>query len=74
MSFGEHVQKRREELGLNQSDLAQRVGVGQSSVCDWEKGRRPAPRPKLAPLAKALRVPVKQVEAWWIADLLSEAA
>ena len=32
MSFGEQMRRRREELGLSRSELAQRLGVSVSAV------------------------------------------
>ena len=37
------LRSRREALGLNQTDLAQFLGVKQSAVSHWEMGRRPIP-------------------------------
>jgi transcriptional regulator with XRE-family HTH domain len=67
MGFGEHVRARRLELGLDQLDLAQKLAVAQSSVCDWENGKMRPHRSRLPQLAKALRVPAKKVTSWWLA-------
>lgn len=37
--IGQRIKRRRQELGLTQKDLAERVGVDPSSVVNWEKGR-----------------------------------
>ena len=36
--LGEHLRKRRMDLGLRQSDVADRIGVGAQTVNYWEKG------------------------------------
>ena len=36
--MGGRIQKLRRELGLTQSEFAQRVGVGQAAVSSWEIG------------------------------------
>jgi ribosome-binding protein aMBF1 (putative translation factor) len=38
-SIGEHVHKKRHELGLHQGQLANLMGVGKSTVSDWEANR-----------------------------------
>ena len=38
MSIGEQIRRRREELGLSQSELAKRIGVTQGSVGNYESG------------------------------------
>jgi len=73
MGFGQQIRDRREELGLDQLEVAKKVGVRQSSVCDWETGEMRPRLDKIDSLAKALRVSAKKVKAWWIADLLGAA-
>lgn len=38
MGFGEQLRKRREEMGLTRNELAQRLGVTQSAVGNYETG------------------------------------
>jgi transcriptional regulator with XRE-family HTH domain len=38
-SLGEHIKKRRLDLGLTQKEVARRVGVNPSTVLLWEQGR-----------------------------------
>lgn len=33
------IKERREELGMTQTELADKLGIGQSSVASWEIGR-----------------------------------
>ena len=40
MIFGEAIKKRREELGLTQQDLAEKLFVSRQTVCRWENGTR----------------------------------
>ena len=40
MSFGDAIKKKREELGLTQHDLAQKLFVSRQTVCRWENGTR----------------------------------
>ena len=36
MSIGERIKKRREELGISQSDLAKRIGVSKQTMYKYE--------------------------------------
>lgn len=38
-TLGEHLKKRRRELGLLQREAAARLGVSTETVVNWEKGR-----------------------------------
>lgn len=38
MNFGDRMQQRREELGLSRTTLAQRLGISQSAVSNYELG------------------------------------
>jgi transcriptional regulator with XRE-family HTH domain len=40
MDFGMRIKRRREKLGISQSELARRVGIPPSKVSDWERGSR----------------------------------
>ena len=40
-SIGEHIRKRRIELGLSQPDLAKLLGVSSATVLNWERGKTP---------------------------------
>jgi len=42
-SLGEHVKKKRLDLGLRQVQLAERIGVTESTIWNWEHGTSPAP-------------------------------
>ena len=39
MSFGERLRSARKDAGLTQRELAKRIGMESSSICNWEKGR-----------------------------------
>ena len=40
MNMGERMKMRREELGLSQRDLAERVGVSSPMICWIERGTK----------------------------------
>jgi transcriptional regulator with XRE-family HTH domain len=52
--LSEAIRLRREELGLDQSELAERLGVGQQTVSRWETGSGLPRRERLPQLADAL--------------------
>jgi transcriptional regulator with XRE-family HTH domain len=37
--LGDHLRKRRLDLGLLQSEVADTLGVTESTICSWETGR-----------------------------------
>ena len=39
LSLGDHLRKRRIDMKLRQQDLADRFGVGQQAIAQWELGR-----------------------------------
>lgn len=44
-TLGDHIRKRRLNLGLQQRDVAQKLGVNVNTVTNWELNRtQPAPR------------------------------
>jgi transcriptional regulator with XRE-family HTH domain len=38
-TLGEHLKKRRRELGLFQREAASRMGIGTDTYANWEKGK-----------------------------------
>ena len=55
--FRANIRSTREFLGLSQSEVARRMGVNSSYICDLEAGRRPSVRLKtLARVAQVLKV------------------
>lgn len=40
MKFGEAIKAKREQLGLTQQDLAEKLFVSRQTVCRWENGSR----------------------------------
>ena len=41
MDIGENIRKRREELGMSQTELAEKVNVRPSMIGQVESGRKP---------------------------------
>jgi DNA-binding XRE family transcriptional regulator len=51
-SIGDHVRKRRENLGFLQREVALRIGVDKTTIYNWETGRT---CPNLRALRGAIR-------------------
>ncbi|HVL52488.1 MAG TPA: helix-turn-helix transcriptional regulator [Actinomycetota bacterium] len=58
------VRARREELGLGQGALAERVGVTQQTISRWENGEVVPPPKRLAKLAAALGLDTRKLLAY----------
>lgn len=61
MALGPRIRKRREELELQQGELADRLGVAQSTVADWENEKMNPRLDRLAAIAKALKCDVAEL-------------
>lgn len=63
MIFGERLKELRESQGISQSELARRIGVSRSAICNYENGRREKPSaPVVYAIAEALNVTPKDFE------------
>jgi transcriptional regulator with XRE-family HTH domain len=62
-AFGQFVGARRQELRLSRSDLAEALGVSQSSVVSWELGYRVPGSKQLTRLAEVLSVETASLAA-----------
>jgi transcriptional regulator with XRE-family HTH domain len=54
--FAERVRTHRKRLGLNQTQLAEKIGVAQSTISEWEKGKSSACVPELVALCRLFGV------------------
>jgi transcriptional regulator with XRE-family HTH domain len=54
--LGTVIRERREQLGMEQGELAARLGVGQQAVSAWERGRSRPRRTMLRATADALQL------------------
>ena len=51
-----NIKERREELGMSQKDLAEKVGISKSFLCDIEQGRSKPSIDTAVKLADALDI------------------
>lgn len=63
LSIGDRIKNARKKAGLSQTDLAERVGVTQPAVANWESGVHDPRRLMLAKIAETLKV-----SAEWLAS------
>lgn len=61
--FGDAVRHRREELGLNQEELAHRAGIHRTYLSDVERGQRNIALVNIEHLAKALELKLSDLFA-----------
>lgn len=57
------IAKRRRQLGLSQSDLAKKLGVDQTAVHNWEKGKSMPATRRLPAIAEILNCTVDDLLA-----------
>jgi transcriptional regulator with XRE-family HTH domain len=60
-AFGQRLQRLRAQAGLNQAEVAERMGVSAPSVSGWEKGRARPKHGRMAALAAILGVPTSEL-------------
>ncbi len=58
MAFAERLKELRKQAHLTQVELAKRLGIGQSSYADWERGKKNPTQENLIKLAQILNVSV----------------
>ncbi len=56
MNYGEMIQARRKAMGMNQTELAVKVGVSRNTVAGWETGHSRPDLDTLPALCSALRI------------------
>jgi len=73
MDFGQKLRRLREKKGLTQQQLAEKLGyVTNSYISDVESGRFIPSKDKLRKIAKALRVPFKELNNLLMESKLEE--
>ena len=58
MAFAERLKELRKQAHLTQVELAKRLGIGQSSYADWERGKKKPTQVNLVKIAQVLNVSV----------------
>ena len=58
MAFAERLKELRKQAHLTQVELAKRLGIGQSSYADWERGKKKPTQENLVKIAQVLSVSI----------------
>ena len=56
------IKELRARHDMTQADLAQKLGVAQNTVCNWEKGSHNMPVRKLREMAQLFNVRMDEIE------------
>ena len=66
MKFPEHLKAARKEKGLTQTQVAEHLGVNQSTIASWEIGRRqPRTAQDCVALKELLGIPLQVSRPDW---------
>ena len=58
MEFSERLKELRKQAHLTQVEIAGKLGIGQSSYADWERGRKKPTQDNLVRIAQVLNVSI----------------
>ena len=58
MAFAERLKELRKQANLTQVELAKRLGIGQSSYADWERGRKKPTQEHLVKISQVFSVSI----------------
>lgn len=72
MKIGSRIAKARRAAGMSQQELADKIGTGQTTISSWERERTEPTRDDVQRVAKALNIPLTDLEIGDVAkrDLL----
>jgi transcriptional regulator with XRE-family HTH domain len=71
-SFGEYIRRLRTEKGLNQTELAAKIGLDSGGLSKVENGKKELKEARLELLAKALRVDVADMKKQYFSEKFAE--
>ncbi len=72
--LGNRIREARTRLGLTQDELGGRLGIGKSSISEWEHGKRSPSIDDLTRLAEALSTTPESLMGWQRASTLPHAS
>ena len=58
MAFAERLKELRKQANLTQVELAKRLGIGQSSYADWERGKKKPTQENLVKISQVFGVSI----------------
>jgi transcriptional regulator with XRE-family HTH domain len=71
-SFGDYIRRLRTEKGLNQTELAAKVGLDSGGLSKIENGKKGFKEDKLALFAKALGVQLEELKTQFFSEKFAE--
>ena len=71
-SFGDYIRRLRAEKGLNQTELAAKVGLDSGGLSKIENGKKGLKEDKLVLFAKALGVPLEDLKKQFFSEKFAE--
>ncbi len=71
-SFGEYIRRLRNEKGLNQTELAAKVGLDSGGLSKIETGKKAFKEDKLPLFAKALGVQLEEIKTQFFSEKFAE--
>lgn len=71
-SFGGYIRRLRTEKGLNQTELAAKIGLDSGGLSKVENGKKELKEVKLELLAKALKADISDVKKQYFSEKFAE--
>jgi len=71
-SFGDYIRRLRTEKGLNQKELAAKIGLDSGGLSKVENGKKELKEAKLELLAKALKADVAELKKQYFSEKFAE--
>jgi transcriptional regulator with XRE-family HTH domain len=71
-SFGNYIRRLRTEQGLNQTELAAKIGLDSGGLSKVENDKKILKQEKLQLLAKALKVDIKEIKTQYLSEKFAE--
>lgn len=65
MTFGQNLKQLREELGISQRELGERLGIRQQTIAQYEKATEQPKLKTIRRLAEALDIPLYKLVTNW---------
>lgn len=65
MTFGQNLKQLREELGISQRELGERLGIRQQTVAQYEKATEQPKLKTIRRLAEAMDIPIYKLVTNW---------
>lgn len=71
-SFGDYIRRHRTEKGLNQTELAAKIGLDSGGLSKVENGKKELNENKLHLLAKALKIDSAEIKKQYFSEKFAE--